>query len=139
MKIFTTSYYKGLFVILNNNFAVKILEKDGRIVFGKLTTSFNDKPFYKQEAIKQFPVSEKYLDFIIGNYNKFKVIWNVNYENHKVGDLYDISKETYRGYPHNHVCHHISHYRRSGGRAINDSWKLAVAGLNTQLFNKLKQ
>jgi len=138
MKIFTTSYYKGLYLLLNNGFAVKILEQDGRIVFGKLTMSIKNS-LSKNEALKLFKVNEEYLQYFIDNYNKFQVIWNVNYNGHKIGDVYlPEHSGTYPGYPWNFVCHHIGYYRRHGERAIDDSWKLGVKGLNCQIFNKFK-
>lgn len=138
MKIFATGYYKGLYLLLNNGIAVKILEQDGRIVFGKLTMNVKNS-LSKAEVLKLFKVDEEYLQYFIDNYHKFQIIWNVNYEKHKIGDIYlPEHSGIYTGYPWNFVCHHIGYYRRSGGRAINDSWKLGVKGLNSQIFNNFK-
>ena len=123
---------------MNSFIAVKILEQDGRIVFGKLTMSVKNS-LSKAEVLKLFKVDEEYLQYFIDNYHKFQIIWNVNYENHKIGDIYlPEHSGIYTGYPWNFVCHHIGYYRRSGGRAINDSWKLGVKGLNSQIFNNFK-
>lgn len=138
-KIFIKSYYyKGLFLLLSNGFAVKILESNGDKTFGKLTLSVNPKDaFSKEIALQEFNVSKEYLEYFEKNYNKFRIIWNVEYNGHKIGEpyVYDNSKH---GYPWNLICHHIGYYRRYGRRAIEDSWKLAVAGLNPQKFKKVK-
>jgi hypothetical protein len=139
-KIFTKSYYKGLFLILNDGFAVKIAESNGKVVFGKITRSFDKHlNLTKQEAILQFGVSKDYLDYFIENYERFKIIWNVNWEGHKIGDIYLPEHcGNYKGYPWNFVSHHIGYYRRDGRRAIEDGWKLGVKGLNAQIFNSFK-
>ena len=58
-KIFTKSYYKGLFLILNNHFAVKIAEENGKIVFGKLTCSFDTFIFNKTGSYKTIRCSSR--------------------------------------------------------------------------------
>jgi hypothetical protein len=137
MKIFVESYYKGLFLLLPNGFAVKILERNGTKTFGKLTLSVRyDKIYNKETLPKKFKVSKEYLEYFEKNYNKFRIIWNVDAYGHKIGEpyIYDNSKP---GYPWNLVCHHIGYYRRYGRRAEEDAWKLAVAGLNPQIFKSL--
>ncbi len=134
MKIFAESYYKGLFMVLTNDLSVKIAEKNGTKTFGKLTGSVNSKAcFDKETALKKYNVSEEYLDYFEKNYSKFRLMWNVDHKDHKIGDLY-INDPSIPGDSWNLVCHHIGRYRRYKKRAIGDSWKLAVAGLNPKIL-----
>lgn len=135
-SIFCKTYYRGLFLNLGDGLYVKIAEKDGSIVFGKLTTSFRHN-ISITDAVSEFRVPIEYLQFYESIYDKLRVIWNVNYNDHKIGDLY-LPEDLRKVYPHNHVCHHIGYYRRNGSRAIYDSWKLGVAGLNVEKFNKFR-
>ena len=138
MKIFVESNYKGLFLLLPNGFAVKILERNGAKTFGKLTMSVNPNDvFDKEVALKKFKVSKEYLEYFEQNYNKFRIIWNVEYNGHKVGDPHIYDESEWFGTRVNLVCHHISHYRRYGYRAKDDAWKLGVAGLDPQKFRSL--
>ena len=91
---------------------------------------------FTPEQIAQYVKLSQDPNYFIDNYSKFQVIWNVNYNNHFIGEIYKDENE--RGYPWNYVCHHIGYYRRSGSRATEDAWKLGVKGLNPQIFNKFK-
>ena len=134
-KIFyINSYHKGIFMILpDNRFYVRVINNN-EPDFGKLTASFKpDTGLTLSQIMELYPhLNKSYLNFIQNQHSRLRVIWNCEYEGHKIGELF--TDESKYGYPYNLVCHHIGRYRRIGYRAIDDAWKLGIAGLNCQEF-----
>jgi hypothetical protein len=131
-RIFYKTGYKGIFVNING-FGIRCLTSQKIPDWGKLTGCSSGTFVTYTDLINEFPEHKEYFDFIVSNYLKIRLIWNTDWESYKRGDLYN------DGFDWNLVCHHISYYRRSGFRSYEDSWKLGVAGLNTQLFKKYRK
>lgn len=132
-----------LFLYIDQDCYTRVLCND-KIEFGKLTAI----PFKKHHL----PIStnsdlyvkyKEWFEYLKENYYKFRIIWNISgkedeYYKYKQGELYikNINKSTE---PWDLVCHHLGSYRRYGYRSYNDSFKLGVAGLNVNIFRKLKK